>query len=358
MHALLLAGGGGTRLWPVSRKSSPKQTQPFIDAETLLQKTYKRLRKGFGAEHITIACGKSDASEIRRQLPRVSGSRILVEPVRRNTGVAIAYAVMRLFHEDPKTIFVNVNSDAYVQNETEYLRVLRLAEKAVRAHASRLVLIGVNPTYPETGYGYIQMGDPFLKIDGHEIFDINRFVEKPDRKTAKRYLKSWKYLWNPTLVVGRADTFLALWKKHQPAHYRSLMAIEKSLGTAAEKKTIEREFRKMTSVAIDYAILEKARNMLVLPADFGWTDIGNWRAVADVLSQEKKNVTKGKVVTVRTDSSLIYNLTKRQIVTTACVRDMIIIVTEDAVLVCPKTEAHEVKSIVEELERKNLTQFL
>lgn len=359
MHVIVMAGGGGTRLWPVSRKSSPKQTQPFIDSETLLQKTVTRVRRGFGKKALLVACGAADAAEVRRQLPFLSSSELCVEPERRDSGVGLANAVVRLYHKNPESIFVNVNSDAYVKDEKKYIEVLKHAERAVARFPDHLILIGVNPTYPETGYGYIKMGKPVNQTDGYQLFRIDRFVEKPDRATARKYIASWRYLWNPTLIVARADTFLKLWKKHCPSHYASLMRIEKAIGGAQEKAVVQREFRRMKAISIDYAILEKAKNMVVMPADFGWTDIGNWRTVADVLQKESAdNITKGKTVALHSSGSLVYNLSTKHIVTTDGIENMIVIVTDDAVLVCPKDHAHDVKKIVEELEKRHFQSYL
>lgn len=359
MHVIVMAGGGGTRLWPVSRQSSPKQIQPFIDSETLMQKTVQRVRRGFGAKNILVACGKRDAAEVRRQLPFLSSREICVEPERRDTGVGLAHAVVRLYHKNPETVFVNVNSDAYVKDEKGYIDVLKHAERAIAHSPDRLILIGVNPTYPETGYGYIKMGEPVDKSAKYQLFHIDRFVEKPDRATARTYIASWRYLWNPTLIVGRADTFLRLWKEHRPSHYASLMRIEKAIGSKEEKAVVAREFRRMKPISIDYAILEKAKNMVVMPADFGWADIGNWRTVADVLQSDKtENITKGETISVHSSSSLIYNLSKKQIVTTVGIENMVVIVTDDAVLVCSKNNAQDVKKVVEELQKRHLQAFL
>lgn len=359
MHGIVMAGGGGTRLWPVSRRSSPKQTQPFVDSETLLQKTANRARRGFGAKNILVTCGEKDAAEVRRQLPFLASRQMCLEPVRRDSGIGLAYAVVRLYHTNPAAVFANINSDAHVKDEKGYIETLKHAEKAMKTYPGHLVLIGVNPAYPETGYGYIKMGEPVGKSDGHQLFHIDRFVEKPDLATAKRYIASWRYLWNPTLIVGRADTFMNLWKEHRPSDYSSLMRIEKAIGTKREKAVIKREFHRMKSISIDYAILEKATNMYVMPADFGWTDIGNWRTVADVLkTNDESTITKGETLSIHSTSSLIYNLSKKQIVTTVGVDGMIVIVTDDAVLVCSKDHAQDVKKVVEELEKRGLSKFV
>ncbi|HLD61358.1 MAG TPA: sugar phosphate nucleotidyltransferase [Patescibacteria group bacterium] len=357
-HALILAGGGGTRLWPVSRKKTPKQVQPFTDNETLLQKTYHRIEKGFAPENIFIATGKQHYDLIKQQLPDISAGQFSLEPLRRDTAAAIGLAVLRIYKKDPDAVIVTINSDAYVKNEAEYLRILELANQTVKKHQDHIVLVGINPTYPETGYGYIKMGKMFKELNGDKIFYVEKFVEKPDLETAKKYLSAWEYLWNPALFVFNAGYFLSLYKKYLLEMYKQFAVIEKSLGTPAEEKIIEQEFEKIKAISVDYGIIEKAENMLVIPADFGWADIGHWRTVKDVLSEnEIDNLVKGSHIGVETKGSLIYNFTDK-LVATAGVENLIVVVTDDSILICSKNHAQGVKKIVEKLEGEGMEKYL
>lgn len=357
-HALILAGGGGTRLWPVSRKKTPKQVQPFTDNETLLQKTYHRIEKGFAPENIFIATGKQHRDLITAQLPQVSDGQFSLEPMRRDTAAAIGLAVLRIYKKDPEAVIVTINSDAYVKNEAEYLRILGLANQTVKKHKDHIVLAGINPTYPETGYGYIKMGKMFKELNGDKIFYVEKFVEKPDLETAKKYLSAWEYLWNPALFVFSAEYFLSLYKKHLPEMYERFLAIEKYLGTPEEEKIVEQEFEKIKPISVDYGIIEKAENMLVIPADFGWADIGHWRTVKDVLSEsEIDNLIKGSHIGVETKGSLIYNFTDK-LIATAGVENLIVVATDDSILICSKDHAQGVKKVVEQLEAKGMEEYL
>ncbi len=359
LYPVILAGGSGTRLWPLSRKSKPKQVQPFIDKESLILKTYKRLRRGFEAKQIYVVTNENQLESIKKELKVLPAENYLLEPVKRNTGPAFALAATYLLQKDKDGIIVLINTDHYVKNETEFVRVLKLSEKTVVKYPDHLVLVGINPSYAETGYGYIKMGSQKTKFGKDEVFNVEGFKEKPDFKTAQKYLRSWEYLWNPTWVMGRCDTYLSLYKKYQSKSYKNLEKIQKAIGTRNEKIVLKREFQAIEPISIDYAILEKNKKMLVIPADLGvWADIGHWRTVKDILSfRENDNVVKGQHIAHDSQGNLIYSLTGK-LVATAGVKNMIIVETEDAILVCPKERAQDVKKIVEELEKRGMKKYL
>lgn len=357
MYAVILAGGGGTRLWPVSRSGQPKQFQPFFGKHTLLQRTFLRVKKGFPGNKIFISTNHEQRPIILKQLPRFPKNQFILEPEKLDTAPALGLVAAFLVKHDPESIFFTANVDHYIEKEKEFRRVLKLAETVVKKHPKSVTLVGVNPTYPETGYGYIKMGKPAFRVDGHEVFNVDRFVEKPDLETAKEYLKRWEYLWNPAIFVWRAQTLMDLFKKYLPNHYRILMRIQKAIGTSKQNQVIKAEFPKMKAISIDYGIMEKVRHMLVLPADLGWADIGHWRTVRDVLQKKSAaNVIHGRHIG-SAENSLIYGYSKR-VIATAGVKNMIIIDTEDALLVCPADAAQDVKKIVEELKTKKLKKFL
>ncbi|OGL65434.1 hypothetical protein A3B21_01705 [Candidatus Uhrbacteria bacterium RIFCSPLOWO2_01_FULL_47_24] len=373
LYPIIMAGGAGTRLWPISTKGKPKQVYPLLDNETLLQKTWKRLRRGFPARNIVISTDAQLADEVRRQIPDHTRGNLVIEPSRRGTAPALGLALIKIWKHNPKAIFVYINADNYVQKEEEFLRLLAVAERAVRQKQDHTLLIGVNPTYPETGYGYIKMGSQVMKFGTDEIFEVEKFVEKPDLKTARGFLKRWEYLWNPTLIVARADHFLSLYEKHLPKMWLGLTKIASAIDTPREAEVIRREFPKLPAETIDYGILEpasrmgrKEAKMLVLPGNFGWTDVGHWRAVHDILQQSslskhsasKGNICKaGKCLAVDSRGNLIYSLSGK-LVALAGVKNMILIESENALLLCPRSRAQDVKKLVENLEKKGMKEYL
>ncbi|MDO8505225.1 MAG: sugar phosphate nucleotidyltransferase [bacterium] len=369
LYPIIMAGGAGTRLWPISTKGTPKQIYPLLDGETLLQKTWKRLRRGFPANHIFVSTGEGLIFEAERQLKGLLKENIVAEPARRGTAPALALTLLAISKRDPKATFIYINADNYVIKEDEFLRLLRVAERVVVKKPDYTLLIGVNPTYPETGYGYIKMGAQAMRVGSDEVFEVERFVEKPDIVTARKFLRRWEYLWNPTLVVARADHFLNLYRTHLPGMWTHLSKIARSFNTPKDQEVLKREFKRIEAETIDYGILEKEKKMLVLPGNFGWTDVGNWKTVHDVLADQKNikalkhkskdtNICKaGKCVSVDSSGNMIYSLSGK-LVALAGVKNMILIESENALLLCPKNRAQDVKKLVENLEKKGMKEYL
>ncbi|MFZ6035884.1 MAG: mannose-1-phosphate guanylyltransferase [Patescibacteria group bacterium] len=358
MQIVILAGGGGTRLWPVSRKKNPKQSQPFIGTKTLLQVTYGRQRKGFPASHIFISSSVAQYRRLHQQLPAVPKKNFILETAKRDTAPAIGLAATYIHKRNPRDIMMSVGSDHYIHNERAYVRLLKLAERTIQRHPDYSLLIGVRPTYPETGYGYIKINKLFSQAGETEIFYGQRFIEKPDLQTAQRYVTQWDYLWNTNMFCWRVDTLLELFRRHLPAHYAALMRIHAAIGTRQEMSVLKREFSRMRAISIDYGIMEKVNKLLVVPASFDWADVGHWRTVKDVLSKKTEdNIIRGSHIGHDSTGNLIYSYTGR-LIATAGVKDMVIIDMADALLVCPRERAQDVKKIVEQLEKKKLNKYL
>ncbi|MFA5853563.1 MAG: sugar phosphate nucleotidyltransferase [Patescibacteria group bacterium] len=361
LYAILLAGGSGTRLWPVSRRNTPKQLQPILGTDTLLRSTWKRLRAGLPASRILVVTNAAQAELIRKDLPELPSMNLLVEPMKRDTAAAIGFGTAVVLSRDSRATIATINSDAYVKNEKEYWRVIRLTEKAARK-SGKIALVGVRPSYPETGYGYIKMGSQAMRFKRHggydEVFDVEGFREKPDLATAEKYVSQWEYLWNPTLIVADAKTLMNAFKAHLPKTWKLLEQIRSASGTARFEKTLVRAFERIVPISIDYGVLEKEKKMVVVPADFGWADVGHWRAVHDVLSgKPEANVVRGTHISHDSSGNLLYSFTGK-LIATAGLKDMIVLETEDVVLVCPKNRAQDVKKIVEALEKKKMKKYL
>ncbi|MFH1235910.1 MAG: sugar phosphate nucleotidyltransferase [Parcubacteria group bacterium] len=358
MKAIILAGGGGTRLWPLSRSHAPKQLLAFAGSETLLQKTFRRTRKLVPQRDIVVAASERDRRLLEKQLPNVSLRPFSFEPVRRDTASAIGLAAIRIAHKDPKAVIFMVNADHVIVDEREYVRTARLAEQIVRKHPDHTVLVGIEPTYPETGYGYLKLARLFRTVKKRKIFIAERFIEKPPLKKAEQFVKKWNYLWNPAMFMWRVDHLLNLYRKHLPIHYRLLMKMQAAVGTRKEDAVIRSLFPKLPPVSIDFGIMEKLKKMLVIPASFGWADIGHWRTVQEMLeSGTDGNTIRGHHLGIDTHRSLVFNMSGK-LVATAGVSDLIVVATDDAVLVCHREKAQDVKKIVELIKKKKWLKYL
>lgn len=352
-HLLILAGGQGTRLWPLSRRREPKQVHALLDGETLLQKTYRRLTEGFPANRIVVGTTAAYAPIVRAQLPALSEERMVVEPLSKGTAAAIGYAALRLLEQDPDAMFTTVNADAHVADDRAYRAAIDAAQGFAEQGRSDVVLVGVPPTYPETGYGYIEVavGEPSGAPSARRVV---RFVEKPDRETATRFVASGRHLWNPALFTFRADRLLALFARHLPAHAAAL----ERLRDTDDADAVAAAFAAIPDTSIDYGLMERLDDLLVVPASFGWSDIGHWRAVHRALAPAA-DATVARAVHVELDGSgNLVVAPAGKVVATCGIRDSVIIDTPDALLVCPRDRAQEVREVVHALEERGLTHLL
>lgn len=353
-----MAGGSGTRLWPVSRKNSPKQGQPFGDDETLLQKTFRRLRRGWPTTDIFVSTNQDQYHALHQQLRSLPKKQFILETAKRETAPAIGLAAAYLHRRHPHEVMFTANSDAYLKEVGAYVRVVKHAGKIVQRYPDKTTLIGIKPRFADTGLGYIKLKKQVDTIDGHDVFSVDRFVEKPDAQTAARYVADWKYLWNPAMFVFRVDAMLEKFRRWLPSSYKLLQRIESSIGTSKEQSTVKRLFPKMQKISIDYAIMERDKHMLVIPANLTWADIGSWGAIYDMLVEhDGHNVAKGRHILHDSHGNLIFSYSGKM-VATAGLHNMIIVETSDAILVCPRHRAHDVKHVVAELERQGLTRYL
>jgi mannose-1-phosphate guanylyltransferase len=358
MKLVILAGGSGSRLWPLSRKNTPKQLQVILGDLTLLQKTYQRLRQEFSQNDIYIATGQDQAESIISQIPELLPSHLILEPMRRDTAAAIGLAAITIAKDFPNEVMININSDHFIKDEAKYLRAIHLVEKIISENSEHGVLIGVKPTYPETGYGYIKMGEELSDFGEFKVFNLDSFKEKPDLETAKIYFSEWEYLWNIGCFAWRVDVLLALFENHLPEMSQHLLAIQAAIGGEKYQETLSSEFSAINPISMDYGIVEKTNKLLVIPADFGWADIGHWKTVKDVLSEaETDNVTKGQVLTVDSKNNLAYSYTGKLIALVG-VDDLVVVENGDTILVCTKERAQDVKKITDKLKEQGLEQFL
>lgn len=352
--ALIMAGGRGERFWPRSRKSLPKQFLSLTDdGKTMIQLTVERISPLVKLEDIYIATNKDYKQLALEQLPGIPEENILCEPVGRNTAPCIGLGAVHMAKKYEDAIMLVLPSDHQIKFTKMFLRTLedacRLAEEN-----TNLVTIGITPDYPETGYGYI-------KFDSHEIegraFKVERFVEKPSLEVAKEYLATEEYLWNSGMFVWKVSSILKNIKQFMPDTYERLMMIQESVGTPEQEMVLEKEFHGMQSQSIDYGIMEKAKDIYILPGTFGWDDVGSWLAVERIQkTNEFGNVVNGNIITVNTKNCIIQG--GKKLIATVGLEDLIVVDTADATLICAKDSAGDIKRVLENLKICNRDEYI
>ncbi|MCL5775294.1 MAG: sugar phosphate nucleotidyltransferase [Patescibacteria group bacterium] len=345
MFALLMAGGQGTRLWPVSRKSKPKQLLKLIEDKTLLEATYHRLLNGFSPQEIFIATTSDYKKHIRKQLPEIPKDNYSIEPELKDRGPALGLAALLMHAKDRQSIFVTSWSDHYIKNQNAYFKTLKTAEQVVNKHPGSFVTVGVKPTHPHTGLGYIKLG----KKLGPKAYRVSSFKEKPDLKTAERFLKSKQYLWNTGYFICRTERLLELYAQHLPEIYSLLMKIKPYIGSIKQQWAINTFYPRMPKVDIEKGLIEKLSDVAAVEAVFDWADIGSWQIIKDVLSEKKDNLIKGLALHHKAEGSLIYNFEKKLVAVTG-LKDIIVVNTKDALLIAPKNQSEAVKELIEKIK--------
>lgn len=348
MYAVILAGGSGTRLWPRSRAETPKHLLNLIRPDlTMLQETVRRVLPEVRPGDAYVVTNVRHAGEVRAQLPELPGENVLVEPVGRNSGPAVAYAAAHVHKRDPEGVMLVLPADHVILAEDDFRAAVRAgAEAAERGH---LVTLGITPAYPDTGYGYMELGEPLPPADGHEVRKVIRFTEKPDLERAKEYVQSGRYVWNSGMFMWKARVILGEMREHMPGTYETVMSLEPVLGVESEAEAVGRVWQGIEDKSIDYGVLEKSPNVVTLPVDIGWSDIGDWAALADFSEQDEHgNAILGDAMVFDSHNSLVYS--SGRLVTAIGLEDMIVVDTGDAVLICPRSRAQEVRRVVERLK--------
>jgi mannose-1-phosphate guanylyltransferase len=357
--AVIMAGGVGTRFWPRSREKSPKQLLEILGKGTLIQNTVHRLEGFIAPENVLVVTNKIQKAMVLKQLEDVPEENIIIEPVGRNTAPCIGLAAMHARRIDPQAVMVVLPADHVIQDPVEFRRVLQLAADTAYESGS-LLTIGIKPTHPETGYGYIQM---FTEIGAHNpyaergVFKVKTFAEKPNVQTAERFIASGDFLWNSGMFIWRVDAILDEIKRCLPDLHNELLNIEPTLGGANYYATLEKAYGIIRGISIDYGVMEKAEKVYVIPGDFGWSDIGSWDEVYRLSGKDEHgNSITGKVIQKDTSNSYIFSPDK--VVATIGVSDLIIVNTGDALLICKRGRSQDVKEIADYLKRKQMNEYL
>ena len=350
MYVVILAGGTGTRLWPRSRRATPKQLLDLVGDQSMLQKTISRVLPLLPLERIFISTGPEYAAPIRAQVPDLPPENIIVEQAARGTAPCIGLAAIHLQHlAATDEVMVSLHADAYIRDEERFREILLAAVEA--AQHDHLVTVGITPPTPETCFGYIQRGERLQSLHGQEVYRVRRFTEKPDAAAAQRFLETGEYYWNSGIFIWKLSRIMDEMERHQPQLAAQLREMRAALGTPEEAATIRRVWAGVKSQSIDVGIMEQAKDVVVIPADIGWSDVGSWDALADILEADAQgNVVRGRGghLGVDTQDTLVY--APHRLVATIGLEGMIVVDTGDAILICPKERAQDVKLLVDKLK--------
>lgn len=353
--ALIMAGGRGERFWPRSRKSCPKQFLSLTnDGKTMIQLTVERILPLVDMEDIYISTNRDYRPLVREQLPDIPEENILCEPIGRNTAPCIGLGAAHIARKYEDALMMVLPSDHLIKYTSMFVSTLEAA-CCVAESGANLVTLGITPDYPETGYGYIRFRPESRTASS--AYEVDCFVEKPDLERAQEYLASEQYLWNSGMFVWRVSTILSNLECYMPETYAGLKKIQAAIGTDEEDAVLGREFEALPSVSIDYGIMEKAKNIYVIPGTFGWDDVGSWLAVERInKTNEEGNVVNGNVITVNTKNTTIQGAGK--LIAAVGLRNLVIVDTDDAILICAKESAGEIKKVLENLRICNRNEYI
>lgn len=351
-YAVVLAGGSGTRFWPLSRRSRPKQLLPILGGRSLVRRTVERLFPLFQPAQVLVVTAREHAEALRGDLDLLPPENIVDEPLGRDTAAAVGLAATLLEWRDPEAVFAALPADHEITPVDEFHRSLREAREAALSGA--LVTFGVRPSRPATGYGYLERG----AREGRG-FRVRRFCEKPDVETARGFVAAGEYFWNSGMFVWSARSILAEIERHLPGLAAGLREIRAALGTSGLPEVLERVYAGLPRVSIDYGVMEKAGRVVMLEAGFEWDDVGSWAAA---LARRPKdaagNALEGACVAAETRGSLVLSTDPRHLVAVLGLEDFVVVHTPDATLVCPKDRSEELKTLVEEIRRRGLESYL
>jgi mannose-1-phosphate guanylyltransferase len=352
--ALIMAGGRGERFWPKSRKDLPKQFLSLTDdGRTMIQLTVDRILPLVQIEDIYISTNKDYKSLVLEQLPDIPPENILCEPVSRNTAPCIGLGAVHISQKYEDSIMIVLASDHLIKYNSMFLNALKDAAGTAEENTN-LVTIGITPDYPETGYGYIKFNP---NNNNGRAYTVDRFVEKPNLETAKEYLASEEYLWNSGMFVWKVSSILTKFQNILPKTYEGLMKIRNAIGTIDEDMVLNEEFSKFDAISVDYGIMEKSQDIFTIPGTFGWDDVGSWLAIERIKkSNELGNIVNGNVITIDSKDCVIE--AEKKLIATVGIRDLIIVDTADATLICEKNSAGDIKKILENLKICNRNEYI
>jgi mannose-1-phosphate guanylyltransferase len=361
-YAAIMAGGGGTRLWPLSRHNRPKQLLELVEKRTLYRMAVERIEPLIPAENILVLTIAELVPGLQQETPALPAENYYIEPAPRGNAAAIGLAALKLHQRDEDAIMACLTADHVIRNHDRFLGLLAAAYKA--SHQGGLVTLGIEPEGPDPTYGYIHLGAPAGVFAGMQAFRVAEFVEKPSLDLAQKYLASGEYAWNSGMFVWRVAAVLDEIKRQMPQLAAALGEIEPALGTEAERQVVERVWPGLDKISIDYGVMEGARSVLVIPArDLGWYDVGDWSRLLQLLEGDEQGnvVQSGNVLLRESNGSLILSaadLDSEKLIVLIGLDNVILIDTGDVLLVCDRSHAADVKAVVDELAKRGMDRYL
>jgi len=347
LHAVIMAGGSGTRFWPASRRNRPKQLLDLVSTAPLLRLTFERLEELVPPDRVWVVTTEATAGACRRLLPEVPGSNILAEPVGRNTAACVGLAAHAVRNVDEDATCLVLPADHLIGDEVRFRSAMAAGARMVE-RAGGLLTFGIQPTRPETGYGYLESGEEETQDDGWTIHHLQRFVEKPNEESARRYLAGGRHLWNAGIFAWRAGDVLREIELQLPELASGLQRIGDALRGDDGDKVLAEVYPTLPATSVDFGIMEGARHCWVVPVDFAWSDVGSWPAVAEELpNDDHGNAGRGRVAALDAAGNVL--VSGGPVVAAVGVRDLVVVATPDAVLVVPKDQAQRVKEVVDRL---------
>lgn len=358
MHAVIMAGGRGTRFWPRSREKKPKHLLDIVSRRTIIQETVDRIKPLIQPKNILVVTGRKHARELIRQLPEVPAENILIEPVGRNTAACIGLAAIHVQKKVKDDVMVVLPSDHGIGDPVQYRKVIAAAALAAEKD-NALVTIGINPTSPQTGFGYMEGGESVGRVADEMLLRVKSFREKPNLKQAQAFIQDGNFFWNSGMFVWKTSTILNEIERFLPDLHAGLMTIKASLGKASETKTVSAIYKRLASISIDYGVMEKAKDVYIIPASFGWSDVGSWDALWELSAKDgngNASASGSQAIFEGTENALVYS--PKKLVALVGMKDVIVVETKDALLICKKGRSQDVKKIVDALEAHGQTHLL
>lgn len=358
MYAVIMAGGKGSRFWPRSREKKPKHLLDITGEKTIIQETVQRIKYLVSPDNILVVTGKKHAAALMKQIPDIPPQNIIIEPEGKNTAACIGLAALHIHKVAPDDVMIVLPSDHLIADSAKFMDVLKAAGQAA-SEDEILVTIGIKPSSIQTGFGYIEQGSLFKHMGHEEIFRVKSIREKPDYQQAQEFIARGNFYWNSGIFIWKTSTILKEISRWLPELYAGLNKIKEALGSPDESKIGPRVYRTLKSISIDYGIMEKADNVFMLHGDFGWSDVGSWDTLWEISDKDQKGnvlIRDSKFIAEDSEGSLVYN--PRKLTALVGVKDLLIVETNDALLICKRGHSQDVKKIVEKLETERLKKYL